>query len=145
MADMTDAELMELVAAVTADTRPPARVLEAAYASQSWANFDSELAVLMADSVDLVGSGVRADANRRLVFECGAGVAEVDLDADNFRMTVRVDSPSRVEVEYAADDVATVVATEEGTTIVVDHVALGPARLIITSTQGRWRTGWFTL
>jgi len=142
---MNEEELMSLLADAT-NTPPPARLLDAAYASRSWAEIDAELAALVDDSADLAAAGVRSsDTKRRMVFESSIGVADVELDSDNRQLVVRVEPASRVTVDYVKGSTGARTVDEPVSTATFDDLASGPARLIIDSEFGQWRSGWFTL
>lgn len=143
---MIDDELMALIGDATTQTAPPTRLLRSAYASRAWADIDAELAMLIEDTAELAGAGVRGSDRRRLVYESSVGVVEIELNGGDNTITVRCEPASIVRLEYAnlPDEV------EQDDQFRATHIVLpvrhgGPARLHLVGAELAWRTGWFTL
>lgn len=139
---MDDDELLELIAGLQAADKPPAHVQEAAYQSRRLANLDIELAELIEDSASSVLAGVRAETDRRLVFESSNGVVDIEVRATT--MIGRVEPTGLVTIERP-DGRTEPTRSADGTSFESGELEPGSVRLQIDTDGVIWRTGWFTV
>lgn len=138
--NLQDDELLSILARALEEADPvPDWLVEAAKAGYTWRTIDTELAELVFDSdVDEL-AGVRGPTptDRHVTFRAPGVEVEVMVAGERRRLIGQLVPPQETVVELQHGDSVTQTKTDSLGRFSFEAVATGPARLRITTGEGR--------